>query len=60
MEFKPGDKLRHKATRKLCVMRAITADGDIEVTTQDDQVRWYKPEELEMADDRNLIAKDIE
>lgn len=42
-----GDILRHKATGKRCVVREIDPDGTIIVTTQDDEMRSYKPHELE-------------
>jgi hypothetical protein len=46
MDFKPGDVLIHKATLKRCVVKDIDSDGGIVVTTQDDQMRVYRPEEL--------------
>jgi len=48
MEFKPGDVLRHKATLKRCVVRELSPDGYVIVTTRDDEVKSYRPEELEL------------
>ena len=46
MDFKPGDVLVHKATRKRCVVVEIQSNGYVLVTTQDDENRTYKPHEL--------------
>ena len=43
-----GDLVRHKATGKRCVISSVNPDGWITVTTQDDEVRNYKVEELEL------------
>ena len=47
MEFEPGEVIRHKATRKRGVVRELTPDGYVIITTQDDQIRNYMPHELE-------------
>jgi hypothetical protein len=49
MEFKIGDLVTHKATRKRCVIKRLEADGSVVVTTQDDEMRVYEPHELEPA-----------
>lgn len=47
MGFKPGDIVKHKATLKRCVVAEITDDGYVVVTTQDDETKSYRSEELE-------------
>lgn len=47
MDFKQGDVLRHKATHKRCVVRELDPEGYITVTTQDDDIKSYRPDELE-------------
>lgn len=56
MNFKVGDLVRHKATGKKCVISSINPDGWITVTTQDDEVRNYKIEELELYQESKVGA----
>ena len=44
-KFKAGDIAYHKATHKRCVVKEFDVE-EIIVTTEDDEVRRYKPEEL--------------
>jgi len=48
MKFKPGDVVRHKATSKKSVVKRINEEGKIIVTTEDDEVKVYNSEELEI------------
>lgn len=57
VDFKVGDLVRHKATGKKCVISQINPDGWITVTTQDDDVRNYRPEELEPYTSRVGVVK---
>lgn len=52
LDFKPGDIVKHKATLKRCVVKHV--DGKrVTVTTQDDKVNVYVPEELEPYNEPN-------
>lgn len=44
-KFQKGDLAYHKATRKRCVVSVIDNNG-VTVTTQDDESKFYAPEEL--------------
>lgn len=45
-KFKLGDIVYHKATHKRGVVRELSEEGEIIITTQDDEIKSYKPEEL--------------
>lgn len=59
MDFKPGDILRHKATLKRCVVKEVDSDGTIYVTTQDDETKNYRPEELELYESAKVESIDL-
>ena len=51
-ELKKGDVVYHKATGKRCVVSGF--DGErVQVTTEDDKVRIYEPEELMTEEERS-------
>lgn len=61
MDFKPGDVVYHKATHKRCVVKEPGEEGTVLVTTQDDEIKNYQPEELWTEEEwkarnRNLAA----
>ena len=45
-KFQKGQIVYHKATLKRCVVKGPGNDGEILVTTEDDEVNSYQPEEL--------------
>lgn len=61
-EFKAGDIVYHKATQKRGVVKGPGRKGALLVTTQDNEVHSYQPEELWseqewQARNRNLMAQ---
>lgn len=60
-KFKKGDIAYHKATKKRCVVKGPGRKDAILVTTEDDEVKNYQPEELWTEEEwkarnRNLAA----
>jgi hypothetical protein len=45
-KFKKGDIVYHKATLKRCVVKGPSHNGGLLVTTENDEVKNYQPEEL--------------